>query len=319
MSIIEKQVSSKSKSTVAIIGHLVWDRIINPAGNTTEALGGIAYNLAALGVIAGSSIKVLPVCNVGYDLYDKAKTFFSRFPAIDFSYVNKIPQKNKTHELIYSCNGNRVEVNIGNLSMITPRLFSTCRKLDLALVNYIGGDEFPPRYLKWLKKNFKPLIYLDYHSLSLGCDKAGRPGRRVKRRLRYHPHWREYTSQADIVQMNSYELKSIFPDMIDELDSVAFFAKKIFDNGPKIVIITREEEGVVVISMARSRLRVDMLPAYPVRKVVDPTGCGDSFAAGFIISHLKRRNLLKACRNGLKLAGLKAGFSGLNGFFKLRL
>ena len=311
------QQHKKRVPTVAVIGHLVWDRIINPAGDTTEALGGTAYNLTALGAIGRSSIKVLPVCNVGYDLYDKAEAFFGRFPAIDFSCVNKILRKNKIHELTYIGNGNRDEINIGSLPMITPELFSSCKKLDLALINYIGGDEFPPRYLKWLKNRFKPLIYLDYHSLSLGRIRAGRQGHRVKRHLRYHTHWRKYTSQADIVQMNSHELKSIFADMMDEPDSIAFFAKKILETGPRIVIITREEKGVVVISRVRSRLKVDALPAYPVKKVIDPTGCGDSFAAGFIISYLKYRNLLKACNNGLRLAGLKAGFSGLNGFFKI--
>ena len=36
-------------------------------------------------------------------------------------------------------------------------------------------------------------------------------------------------------------------------------------------------------------------PAYPLERVVDPTGAGDTFAAGFM-GYLARRPLLKFCK-----------------------
>ena len=172
--VISKLKTTKTKSfkkfnkVVAVIGHLVWDRIINLSGEVVGAPGGIAYNLAALGRIVDSALTIMPVCNIGYDLYDTVISFYSRFHCIDFSLANRISRKNKIHELVYLEDGRREEINIGELPVITPTLFNRCNKIDAALINYIGGDEFPPRYIKWLKQKYSPLIYLDYHSLSLG-------------------------------------------------------------------------------------------------------------------------------------------------------
>ncbi|MCD6163535.1 MAG: hypothetical protein J7K40_14135 [candidate division Zixibacteria bacterium] len=305
-----------TKHTIAVIGHIVRDRIVNPGGQKVDALGGIAYNLTALAAMIVDAGRVIPVCNIGYDLYNQAIEFFSRFPAIDFSKAKKIPRNNKIHELRYSDTDYREEINIGEMPMITPRLFLSCRKLDVALINYIGGDEFPPRHIRWLKRQFSPLIYMDYHSLALGRIKIDKDGQRVKRYFRYNPHWREYVELADIVQMNHIELQSIMPETENETESIISSALKVRERGPMAVIITREEKDIVVIAGNRDKPVAHILPVKPVEKVVDPTGCGDSFAAGFISSYIYSRDILKACNKGLYLAIRKAGFSGLAGFIE---
>lgn len=47
--------------------------------------------------------------------------------------------------------------------------------------------------------------------------------------------------------------------------------------GVKFVVVKRGEYGSVVASAEE----LFFMPVYPVRKVVDPTGAGDSFAGGF--------------------------------------
>ena len=83
------------------------------------------------------------------------------------------------------------------------------------------------------------------------------------------------------------------------------------------VVITREDKDVVVVWGSKIKPTVSVLPALAINRLVDPTGCGDSFAAGFISSFIRRRDVLSACRSGLTLAAKKAGFSGLKGFFDL--
>ena len=55
-------------------------------------------------------------------------------------------------------------------------------------------------------------------------------------------------------------------------------AKKMLDFGLEYVCIKRGEYGSAVFS----RNDISLLPAFPVDKVVDPTGAGDTFASGFL-------------------------------------
>jgi len=304
------------KKLIAVIGHLVRDRITNLTGGHTEALGGIAYSLAALDVSAKGRYNVLPICRIGHDLRSTVKLIFRNFSAIDLSSMKTIPRANKIHELVYRTADYREEHNLGEMPEIKPSMFNKFEKIDIALLNYIGGDEFKPKSIKWLKQKYEPLIYLDYHSLALGRIILDKQNLRVKRYFRCNPHWREYVSEADIVQMNYLELKSIFSKTINETDSILKSARKLKGTGPRIVIITREEKDLIVISGSKRKADINILPVRQVKKVVDPTGCGDSFAAGFISSYIENKDVVKACETGLDLAGRKAGFSGLDGFLR---
>lgn len=54
--------------------------------------------------------------------------------------------------------------------------------------------------------------------------------------------------------------------------------RMILDLGPKFVVIKKGENGSILVS----RDDLCMMPAYPTTNVVDPTGCGDSFAGAFM-------------------------------------
>jgi len=91
-------------------------------------------------------------------------------------------------------------------------------------------------------------------------------------------------------------------------------AKKIHQLGPKYVIIKKGEHGAIL--SAKGKLFV--APAFPLEKVVDPTGAGDSFVGGMMgylstASGSIDSNLRRAIINGSVLAsyccegfGLKA-------------
>ena len=54
--------------------------------------------------------------------------------------------------------------------------------------------------------------------------------------------------------------------------------RKILELGPRFVVIKKGEHGAILVH----RDGLAALPAYPVERVVDPTGAGDSFAGGMM-------------------------------------
>ena len=78
---------------------------------------------------------------------------------------------------------------------------------------------------------------------------------------------------VDIYVANDQEAR----DLSQERDLVKA-AKKLRALGPEMVLIKRGKDGLIF----HCDQFTFSLPAYPVKKVIDPTGAGDTFAGGFM-------------------------------------
>ncbi len=88
-------------------------------------------------------------------------------------------------------------------------------------------------------------------------------------------------TQVDVVFANADEVKALF--QTDDFDSAAArLGEKV-----KIAAVTNGSQGSVVLSGRDSHL----IPAVPVDKVVDTTGAGDQYAAGFLFGLARGRSL----------------------------
>ena len=95
-------------------------------------------------------------------------------------------------------------------------------------------------------------------------------------------------------------------------------AKKILKMGPRYSIIKKGDKGSVLISNSKKY----NLPSYPVLKVIDPTGAGDSFAgglAGYLASEDKIN--FESIKKGMICGTITASFCiesfGVEGLKKL--
>ncbi|MGB3097118.1 MAG: PfkB family carbohydrate kinase [Candidatus Deferrimicrobiaceae bacterium] len=84
---------------------------------------------------------------------------------------------------------------------------------------------------------------------------------------------REVVGKVDILVVNEGEIRMLTGEY-----NLVKAARKIMGWGPSRVVIKRGEYGVLHLSDDA----MFAAPAYPLEKIFDPTGAGDSFAGGFM-------------------------------------
>ena len=83
-------------------------------------------------------------------------------------------------------------------------------------------------------------------------------------------------------------------------------ARRLAAWGPEEVLVTRGSRGCVVCYAGGVR----SVPAVPPAEAVDPTGCGDTFMAGYVSARLGGADPVSAARFGAAAAALKLGHVG---------
>ena len=78
--------------------------------------------------------------------------------------------------------------------------------------------------------------------------------------------------RVDVITINDEEARQLSGEY-----SLVNAAKKIHEMGPKYVVIKKGEHGAMLFNKSE----FFTIPAFPVKKVKDPTGAGDTFAGGF--------------------------------------
>lgn len=95
-------------------------------------------------------------------------------------------------------------------------------------------------------------------------------------------------NHVDILFANEDEIKSLFlQDSFD--DAISAISQHV-----EVAVITRSEKGAVIIADDQ-QIRVS---AEPVEKIVDTTGAGDQFAAGFLFGYTQGKDLETCGRYG---------------------
>ncbi len=112
------------------------------------------------------------------------------------------------------------------------------------------------------------------------------------------PEWMEF---VDIMIPNEHEAAVIFGDQsLETLVSMY----------PNRLIVTLGELG----AMYHNGSKVVHLPSYPVN-VVDTTGAGDSFVAGFTAAYLSSQDIELAIHEGMKTASITCEHLGAQGAY----
>ncbi len=95
-------------------------------------------------------------------------------------------------------------------------------------------------------------------------------------------------TKVDILFANEAEIKSLY--QVEDFDAALAAARK----DAKMAAITRSEKGSIVIKGSETHA----VPAAAVAKVVDTTGAGDLYAAGFLFGLTRGKPLAECARLG---------------------
>lgn len=111
----------------------------------------------------------------------------------------------------------------------------------------------------------------------------------------------EFDKLAEIYQMNSAK------------DVIAHFFSTKPKNGEKIIICTQGAKSVLYSSSAEMCQNKEFhIEAVPKEKILDTTGCGDSFVAGFFYAFLRHEPIERCIAKGAEVARKKITSIGAN-------
>ncbi|MDZ7393512.1 MAG: carbohydrate kinase family protein [candidate division KSB1 bacterium] len=291
--------------TIGVIGTFVSDLIEPYGGTPTRSLGGIYYTVTYLAAMFDKGWTIRPVARVGADIYERVVASCARHAQVDVSQLHLEERPNTQVRLTYLTENVRQEVTTEPMAPLSWDQVQGVVDADVVLVNFITGEELSPTSFASLSEKAKGLIYTDYHSLAWARDASGR------RSLWKNPHWELYVSCADIVQMNEHEaasLMEISPPL--PLQALRELARQVLQGRARMVLVTLAERGAFVGERTGTGIRSDLVPAWPVERVVDPTGCGDAFAAAFLRHYLANSDTRAAVEFANRVASINCTLLG---------
>lgn len=147
-------------------------------------------------------------------------------------------------------------------------------------------------------------MYVDIHRKPFGADENG------YMYPRGWDGWENYLGHADAVQMNKDECQVLFQKEILDMDGFVECARAVLDAGARYAIITLRNQGALLANrLPSSEYEYVHIPAVPC-DVIDLGGCGDAFAAGFLVGLHEGKTPIEAAKLGSVVAGLTSEFVG---------
>jgi len=240
--------------SVLVVGSIAYDTVETPYGNVDDSPGGSTLYFSAA---ASLFCPVNVVGVVGSD-FDASKLSFLKKRGVNFDGLHYESGKTfrwggRYHKDLNQRDTLFTYLNVfENFQPIIPEQYRRAEYVFLANID-------PELQLKVLDQIEKPkIIVLDTMNFWISG----------KRKI-----LEDVIKRCDILILNDEEMR----ELTDE-PSLVNAAKKLVKKGPETLIIKKGENGAVLFHQEK----FFFAPAYPLEKVVDPTGAGDSFAGGFV-------------------------------------
>ncbi len=270
-------------SKILAVGSLAFDSISTPAGKAEKVLGG-SLNYFSIAASFYNPLQLVGV--VGEDFPDQHLEFLAS-RGIDIGGVAKVKGKTFHWTGEYGKDLNEaitLSTQLNVFEHFNPQLPESYKNAEYVFL----GNIAPELQLSVLDQVKNPkLIAMD----SMNFWITGRREALLK-----------VLPRIDLLTINEGEAKLLAGET-----NVVLAAEKILTMGPKALVVKRGEYGAFLFFGGE----IFSAPAVPIRRVVDPTGAGDTFAGG-LVGYLASKGVgldQKALREGVLNGSVMASFT----------
>lgn len=272
---------------ICCIGHITRDRIITPQ-QTIDMAGGTSFYMAHGMHHLSQDFPFQLVTKIGQESQEEVDHLRQmNIDVLSYSSPHSVFFENH-----YGLNSNQRTQRV--LAKAAPFTIEEMEPL-VAEVFHLGSllaDDFSPEIVKFLAQ--KGCISIDVQGYL----------REVRGEKVYAVDWKDMDAvlpYVDIVKLNEHEMYAIM-----HTNDPKIVAEKLASYGVREVIITLGSYG----SLIYADKTCYEIPAYTPRKIVDATGCGDTYSTGYLYIRSQGATFQEAGRFASAMCTLKLEHNG---------
>ena len=271
-----------AKGSMRLIDEVEAERLYQAMGPATVISGGSAAN-TTVGV-ASLGGKASFIGKVRQDSLGKAFTHDIRAIGVGFdtAHAEEGPATARSFILVTPDGERTMNTYLGACQNLGPADIDP-HTVQAAAVTYLEGYLWDPPAAKAAFRKAAELAHAAGRKVSITLSDSFCVDR-------YRDEFRALITDGtiDILLANEHELKSLYTT--SDFDSAVAALRA---EGP-LTVVTRSEAGSIVIDGAS----ITEVSAEPIERLVDTTGAGDLFAAGFLLGHVRGFDHTRAARLG---------------------
>ena len=272
---------------ICCIGHITRDRIITPQ-QTIDMAGGTSFYMAHGMYHLSPDFPFQLVTKIGQESQEEV----DRLRQMNINVLSYSSRHSVFFENCYGLDSDQRTQRV--LAKADPFTIEEMKPLQ-AEVFHLGSllaDDFSLEIVKYLSQ--KGRISIDVQGYL----------REVRGEKVYAVDWKDMDAvlpYVDMIKLNEHEMRAIM-----QLNNPKTVAEKLASYGIREVIITLGSYG----SLIYADKTYYEIPAYPPKKIVDATGCGDTYSTGYLYMRSQGATFQEAGRFASAMCTLKLEHNG---------
>jgi len=290
---------------IGVVGTFNRDIILPWQGEKAESIGGIYFSVLYLANLLHPTAAIYPIANLGEDFYDVVINGLSDYKNLRLDGLKRLAEKNTQVTLTYTSQHERDEFISKPMPPLGFSELAILQEVDAVIFNLITGTDVGLNALRKFRQSTNALIYLDFHSRALGINGNG------KRFYRPPADWQDWIELVDVLQLNEMEARTLAGYSTDQpVEILVEFGKEVLQLNPSVCHITLGDKGSYLFYFEGEQMKHKKFKAISLTNAVDAIGCGDGFAAAYLMKYFSTRDEVKATEFANQVAALNCTFVG---------